>query len=116
SVTALAVLYRSSSSNARTAHDRLIQSYEEQGRRLLLDGEYLHALPYLAEAYAQGDRSTAVRFLLARAERLASAQLAVHIHATRARDAAFRPDGAHILSVSDRGEAAIWDAATGKVT
>jgi eukaryotic-like serine/threonine-protein kinase len=116
SVTALAALYRSSRSHAQAAHDRLIQSYEEQGRRLLLDGEYLHALPYLAEAYAQGDRSTAVRFLLARAERLASAQLAVHMHATRVRDATFRPDGAHILSVSDRGEAAIWDAATGEVT
>jgi WD40 repeat protein len=116
SVTALAALYRSSRNNARAARDRLIQSYEEQGRRLLLDGEYLHALPYLAEAYAQGDRSTAVRFLLARAERLVGAQLAGHVHATRVRDAAFRPGGAQIVSVSEDGEAAIWNAATGQVT
>jgi WD40 repeat protein len=115
SATALAVLYRSSNRNADTAHDRLIQSYEEQGRRLLLDGEYLRALPYLAEAYAQGDESTAVRFLLARAERLASAELAVHQHTGRARAAAFRPDGAHVLSVSDDGEAGVWDTATGRV-
>ena len=113
-VAALAVLYRSSRENAVAAHDRLIQSYEEQGRRLLLDGEYLRALPYLAEAYAQGDESTAVRVLLARAERLASAELAVHQHAGHASAAAFRADGAHVISVSDSGEAAIWEAATGR--
>jgi WD40 repeat protein len=112
-VAALAVLYRSSSHNAAAAHDRLIASYEEQGRRLLLDGEYLRALTYLAEAYDQGDESTAVRFLLARAERLASAELAVYHHAGHASVAAFRPDRTHIISVSDNGEAAIWEAATG---
>jgi WD40 repeat protein len=111
---ALAVLYRSSRENAVAAHDRLIQSYEEQGRRLLLDGEYLRALPYLAEAYAQGDASIAVRVLLARAERLASAELAIHQHAGHVSVAAFRPGGAHILSVSDNGEAAVWEAATGR--
>lgn len=114
-IAALAVLYRSSSHNAEAAHGRLIASYEEQGRRLLLDGEYLRALTYLAEAYDQGDGSTAVRFLLARAERLASAELAVHVHSGHARAAAFRRDGIHILSVSDDGEAAIWDASTGHV-
>jgi WD40 repeat protein/tRNA A-37 threonylcarbamoyl transferase component Bud32 len=113
--TALAVLYRTSNRNAGTAHERLIQSYEEQGRRLLLDGEYLRALPYLAEAYAQGDESNAVRFLLARAERLAGAELATHQHTGRALAAGFRRDGGHVLSVSDDGEAAIWDAATGRV-
>jgi eukaryotic-like serine/threonine-protein kinase len=115
SVTALAVLYRSSSQNARTARERLIQSYVEQGRRLLLDGEYLRALPYLAEAYAQGDRSTTVRFLLARAQRLTGAQLSMHSHATFARAVAFRPDGHHVLSVSDDGDGAIWEASTGRV-
>ncbi len=136
SVIALAVLYRSSSrnaeiamrnagtasQNARTASERLIQSFREQGRRLLLDGEYLRALPYLSEAYTEGDRSTAVKFLLARAERLASARLGLHRHAVqtakpndRAVVAAFRPDGSHVLSVADTGEAAIWDGATGHV-
>ncbi|HEY0991738.1 MAG TPA: WD40 repeat domain-containing protein, partial [Kofleriaceae bacterium] len=113
-VAALSVLYRSSRHHADTAQGQLLASFEEQGRRLLLDGEYLRALPYLAEAYAQGDRSTAVRFLLARAERLARAELAVHVHAGVPRGAAFR-NGSHILSVSDSGEAAIWDAATGGV-
>ncbi|HEY0986544.1 MAG TPA: serine/threonine-protein kinase [Kofleriaceae bacterium] len=113
-ITALAVLYRASSRNAETARDRLIQSYEEQGRRLLLDGDYLRALPYLAEAYAQGDRSIAVRFLLARAQRLASAQRVLHTQAGRTRGAAFRPDGGNILSVADDGEAAIWSASTGQ--
>jgi eukaryotic-like serine/threonine-protein kinase len=115
SVIALGVLYRSSSRNAAAARDRLVLSYLEQGRRLSLDGEYLRALPYLAEAYAQGDRSTAVRLLLARAERFAGLTLGVHSHPARARAAAFRPDGRHVLSVSDDGDAAIWDAATGRV-
>ncbi|HEY0476448.1 MAG TPA: serine/threonine-protein kinase [Kofleriaceae bacterium] len=114
-VAALAVLYRSSSHNAAAARERLVQSYLEQGRRLLLDGEYLRALPYLSEAYTEGDRSTAVQVLLARAERFAGLQLGVHVHAARARAAAFRPDGRHILSVSDDGEAVIWDASTGRV-
>ena len=109
----LAVLYRASRAHAAEAHDRLVQSYEEQGRRLLLDGEYLRALPYLAEAYAQGDTSTAERFLLARAERLAGAELAVYHHADRARAAAFRADGT-VLSVADDGAAALWSATTGR--
>ncbi|HEX3481170.1 MAG TPA: WD40 repeat domain-containing serine/threonine protein kinase [Kofleriaceae bacterium] len=115
SVVALGVLYRSSSQNAAAARDRLVLSYLEQGRRLSLDGEYLRALPYLAEAYAQGDRSNAVRLLLARAERFAGLTLGVYSHPARARAAAFRPDGRHVLSVSDDGDAAIWDAATGRV-
>jgi len=114
-VAALAVLYRSSTRNAAAARDRLVQSYLEQGRRLSLDGEYLRALPYLAEAYAEGDRSTSVRFLLARAERFADLQRGVHVHAARARAAAFRPDGTHVLSVGDDGDAVIWDAMTGQV-
>jgi len=114
SVAALAMLYRSSNRNAADAQGRLIQSYVEQGRRLLLDGEYLRALPYLAEAYARGDQSTAVRFLLARAERLAGSQRSVQLHTGAARDAAFRPDGRHVLSVSDDGSAKLWESDTGR--
>ena len=109
----LAVMYRASRHSEAAAQSRLVASYVEQGRRLLLDGEYLRALPYLAEAYAQGERSTAERVLLARAERLAATELAVYRHAGRARAAAFRGDA--VLSVGDAGDAALWSAATGRV-
>jgi len=56
-----------------------------------------------------------VRVLVARAERFASLTRATHRHTVRARAAAFRPDGRHVLSVSDHGQAEIWDAATGKI-
>ena len=113
-VAALAVLYRMSSRNAAEARDRLVQSYLEQGRRLSLASDYLRALPYLAQAYAEGDRSVAVRVLLARAERLAGLSRGIYRHTGSARAAAFRPDGTHVLSVSELGEAVIWDAATGR--
>jgi WD40 repeat protein len=115
SATALAVLYRASSQNAATARDRLIQSYEEQGRRLMLEDDYPRALPYLAAAYAEGDHSTAVRLLLARAARYAGAELAVHVSSRTARAAAFRSDATQVLSVSDDGAAAVWDASNGRV-
>jgi eukaryotic-like serine/threonine-protein kinase len=115
SVVALAVLYDSSRKNAAVAQDRLVQSHEEQGRRLLLEGEYLRALPYLSEAYTEGDRSISLRFLLARAERLAGQHQATHTHSGFARAAAFRPDGRHVISAAENGEAAVWDAASGDV-
>ena len=52
----------------RAAEARRIASFVEQGRRYLLDGDYARALPYLGRAYASGDRSVALRFLLHRAK------------------------------------------------
>jgi WD40 repeat protein/tRNA A-37 threonylcarbamoyl transferase component Bud32 len=70
---ALSLLYRTSNRNARTAQDRLVSSYVEQGRRLLIDGDYMRALPYLSAAYSAGDDSSALRIMLHRAMALADA-------------------------------------------
>jgi WD40 repeat protein len=116
----LALLYRSSQHNAARAtasaaeaDRRLVESYLEQGRRYLLDGEYLKALPYLSAAYAGGADTTELRFLLARALRWAGAEVASRHHDAPAEDAAFRAGGTQILSVDQHGGAVVWNAATG---
>jgi WD40 repeat protein len=111
---ALALLYRASDHNARTARDRLIASYVEQGRRLLLDGDYLRALPYLSAAYSAGDRSTALRFLLHRATDMADLEVAHHDQRSFLVAIAFRAGDREVISVSEDGAAAIWDATTGR--
>jgi len=94
-------LYRASARKAATAHDRLTQSYIEQGRRLLLDGDYLRALPFLAEAYRAGDRSVGLRFMRHRATTLAD--VPSHVHAAVVYSARFRPGDREILSVDGAG-------------
>jgi WD40 repeat protein len=111
----LALLYRRSEDNARTARDRLIASYVEQGRRLLQDGDYLRALPYLSAAYTAGDDSTTVRFLVHRASALADRELGRHQHGARVVAVAFRPGAHEVISTASDGGAAIWDARDGHV-
>jgi WD40 repeat protein/serine/threonine protein kinase len=108
---ALGVLYRSSARNAAESHDRLVASYVEQGRRLLIDGDYLRALPYLSAAYSAGDDSLAVRFMIHRALRLADAP--THAHPGPAYIAGFRRDATEVVSIDEHGDAAIWRSNTG---
>jgi WD40 repeat protein len=106
------VLYRSSRASGEAARDQLVQSYVQQGRRYLVDGDYLRALPYLAAAYAAGEQSPAVRFMLHRAMRLADAPVLRTEH--HGRDAAFRPGGTEVLWVGEDGDAAVIELATGR--
>jgi WD40 repeat protein len=92
----------------------LLDAHLEQGRRLLLDGDYLRALPYLAEVRRARGGDRALDFLLARAMRMARIQLVVHEHGAPVRSAAFRAGDREILSVSQDGAAHLWDAATGR--
>src|SRR5262249_26364545 len=85
--------------------------YIDQGQHYLLDADYLRALPYLAAAYADGDRSNALRFMLHRAMALASAP--VFRHTGLGHVAAFRRGDREVMSIGEDGDAAIWDAATG---
>src|SRR5262249_48661617 len=82
--------------------------YVEQGRRLLLDGDYLRALPYLSAAYSAGDDSAALRFMLHRALKLADTPT---FPGSVPGLAMYRGDD-QILSVDNRGGATIWDIAS----
>jgi WD40 repeat protein len=107
---ALSLLYRSSRHNAAESHDRLVASYVEQGRRLLLDGDYLRALPYLSAAYSAGDDSFALRFMLHRAIKLADTPT-FPVYAVAA---AFHGPG-ELLIADEHGELTIRDVATHRI-
>ena len=117
SVAALAVLYRSSSDNAETARDnaktaeqRLVQSYVEQGRHALLDGKNAEALVYLTEVIHRGGDAPDVRFMLDRAAQpLAMETLRLRSSTPRMWTATFSCDGTRILA-SDENGAQISDA------
>ncbi|MCE9576714.1 MAG: WD40 repeat domain-containing protein, partial [Deltaproteobacteria bacterium] len=109
---ALSLLYRASEENATVAQDRLVASYVESGRRWLIDGDYLRALPYLSAAYSAGDDTPALRFMLHRAMKLADTP--VYRGAPEARAAGFRADGS-VVAVHTDGSAEILDGATARV-
>ena len=129
SIVALAVLYRSSSDNAETAHtneiaarrnaktaeERLVQSYLEQGRHALLDGKHAEALVYLTEVIHRGGDAPDVRFMLERAAQpLARETLRLRSPTPRMFTAKFSCDGSQILTSDDKG-AQISDAKTGQL-
>ncbi|HMG19754.1 MAG TPA: serine/threonine-protein kinase, partial [Kofleriaceae bacterium] len=58
-VIALSLLYRASQHSAELASAALIDSWIREGQRELFAGDYLRALPFLAQAYRGGDRSVA---------------------------------------------------------
>jgi len=112
SVTALAVLYRSSSRNADMAQQRLLKSYVEQGRHALLDNKSEEALVYLAQAYRRGEVTPDVRFMLARAAQPRLMTEAVLTNpAGRLWSAIFSPDDKRIVTTDDHG-GRVWDAQT----
>ncbi|MEO7731323.1 MAG: protein kinase [Kofleriaceae bacterium] len=128
-IVALGVLYRDSSRNAELARDnariaqhnsdtaraRLIQSYAEQGRHALLDGNHVEALLYLMQAARHGDSSPNLRFMLGRAaEPLSAATLRVRSSSARTFFTGFSHDGTRIVASAEDG-AHVWDAQSGRL-
>ncbi len=96
------------------ARAQLLDSYEEQGRRALLDGDPRAALAYFDEVYRGGADSPALRYMIARALDAFDADVAeLRGHRARVQSAAFSPDGERVLTSSKDGTARIWDAARG---
>jgi WD40 repeat protein len=89
----------------------LASTYQEAGRKLLLDGRPFEAVPYLVEARRAGDAGTPLRMLFAAAARHLPLWLP---HQGKVLDAAFSPDGARIVTASEDHTARVWDAITGR--
>ncbi|HEY0990335.1 MAG TPA: AAA family ATPase, partial [Kofleriaceae bacterium] len=99
---------------AESAHDRLIDNYEEQGRRALLDGDAQSALMFLDEAYQMGADGAGLRFMLGRALDPVLAEIATLPHGAKLWSVAFTPDGARAITGGNDGALAIWDIATAR--
>jgi len=99
----------------RIAHQRLLASYEEQGRQLLLAGDPLRGIVYLEQAYREGADSPALRFLLGRATHALDVQVASLRHAGPVVDAHYSPDGKRVVTASLDRTAKVWEADKGKL-
>ena len=103
-------------SEAATAKQRLLGSYVEQGRQLLVEkGNPGEASLWLHRARTQGSTSTVLPYLLRapcwkwmrRARPLIG-------HGDRVRTATYSPDGTRIVTASDDHTARVWEAQTGE--
>ncbi|HWO26388.1 MAG TPA: hypothetical protein VNO30_46990, partial [Kofleriaceae bacterium] len=100
---------------AEKLHGQLVRSLRERGRQALFGGNVEEAQQHLGEAHALGDRSAALRFMLARAHESEHALLAtLHTRANQIWFTAFGPDGARVLTDGSDPVVQIWDAATGR--
>lgn len=97
----------------------LAMSYEERGRRFLLDGRPMGALPYLhaareiAAARSTGATTRSLAMLFAEAARVLP--ISMMAHRDRIECAMFSPDGARVVTAGRDHTALVWDAATGRL-
>jgi WD40 repeat protein len=92
----------------------LRDSYFEQGRLRVLEGDRLGALAPLATAYRMGSTGTATRLLLDEAARPTRARVRTLAgHTDKLWDVAYSPDGQWIATTSTDHTARVWDAETG---
>src|SRR5262249_18757801 len=97
------------------AKARLLSSYEEQGRKELLAGNRLRALPFLSVAYQQGRDSTALRFMLAQAMSPLDAERQTLKLNNDPFYAAYSPDGQSLLTLTSDYIARVWQAESGQL-
>lgn len=102
--------------NSQQARQRLMQSYVEQGRQLLQEGDPLRALVFLSDAYSAGNQDSGLPYLLADAMKPIDAIVAtLHGHNDEIQSVQYSPDGKYIATASLDMTARVWDAATGQV-
>src|SRR6185436_16049752 len=110
-------LWRANLGANRAKHEAeglLRDSYLEQGRLRVLEGDRLGALAPLASAYRMGSTGPATRLLLEEAARPARARLlTLEGHSAKLWDVAYSPDGTWLATASSDSTARVWDAATG---
>ena len=101
--------------NAAEAKRRLINLYEEQGRRESLNGDGQRAMMYLSEAYKEGSKRSSLRFLLAHVAREFNGQISSMIgHNAEVNAAHFSLDGRRLVTASSDRTAIVWDVVTGE--
>jgi WD40 repeat protein/serine/threonine protein kinase len=104
----------SAQASARELHDNLGHQYDEQGRRLVLEGDPLLALAYLAKATEYGVSGRAHDFLVAEAVRATDGERFQVRHDGSVVTARFSHDGRRLVTASHDRTARIWDAADGR--
>jgi len=113
----VAVVWRAGLAATHAKHDAealLRDSYFEQGRLRVLDGDKLGALAPLAAAYRMGSTGVATRLMLEEAAQPTRARLlTLEGHTDQLWDVAYSPDGKWLATAGDDRTARIWDAATG---
>lgn len=97
----------------------LATNYQDLGRRLLLDGHPMRALPYLHAAReiagARGEQEAPRSLAMLFAEAARVLPIAMRAHRDRIERATFSPDGACVVTAGRDGIALVWDATTGRL-
>jgi hypothetical protein len=102
--------------SAAAAHQRLVESYQEQGRRALIEGDTVSAVLYLNEAYQRGADGAGLRFMISRAlEPLDAEAATLSGHQGLVWGVEFSPEGSRLLTEGDDGTVRLWDSRTGAV-
>ena len=103
------------SDQSATELSRLVRKqYESQGRQLVLAGDPVHGLAYLAKAGELGAAGPAHDFLLAEAVRATEGELYEVRQAEALTRARFSPDGRFLVTCGFDGEARVWAADDGR--
>ena len=98
------------------AREAAVDSLTELGRREVLAGQPLRALPCLAEALRYGAERPGLNFLTGRAlGALDSLTARCEGHTESVTFALFSPDGTRVATGSPDATARIWDAASGRL-
>jgi WD40 repeat protein len=107
--------WQASSARREAAHVRRLfaQSYKEEGRRLVVEGHFQEAVPYLREAHRNDLDEPPLRMLFHSATRHLPLVPAL-AHQAIVVSAAFSRDGSRVVTASSDKTARVWDATTGK--
>ena len=92
----------------------VLRQYESQGRQLVLAGDPVHGLAYLAKARALGAAGPAHDFLVAEAVRATEGEIYEVRQDSPLTRARFSPDGRYLVTCGFDNEARVWDAADGR--
>ena len=90
--------------------ENLQRQYENQGRQLVLGGDPLRALPYLAKAGELGASGPAHDLLITEAASATDGEIFEVRHPGRVFAARFSHDGRHLVTASADRSAVVWDA------